>query len=188
MGRIDQLLASYRSHVSLPRQFNRPLSERVWMVVYPPEDERRIVSRIPEFEFATQAAGLGWRRLDLSGAFADWMDTFDPEERMDALAQPEIVENYADPQFVAFLRDRLQQALAAIPEPQAADTVLAVSGLMDLYDFVHVSAVMQGLDSHLRGIVLLFFPGEREDKTYRFLGARVGWDYLATPILTEGQQ
>ena len=40
--------------------------------------------------------------------------------------------------------------------------------------------------TQLKGIVLLFFPGEREGNTYRFLGARTGWNYLATPILTEG--
>jgi hypothetical protein len=64
-------------------------------------------------------------------------------------------------------------------------TVFAVSGLMDLYDFVHVAAVLSTLDDRLPGIVLLFFPGEREGNTYRFLGARTGWNYLATPILAE---
>jgi hypothetical protein len=32
---------------------------------------------------------------------------------------------------------------------------------------------------------MIFFPGEREGNTYRFLGARDGWDYLAVPILAE---
>lgn len=57
---------------------------------------------------------------------------------------------------------------------------------MELYDFVQVSAILEALDSHLPGILLLFFPGEREGNTYRFLGARTGWNYLATPILAEG--
>ena len=50
MARIDQLLASYRRHVSLTPRNNLPLSQRVWFIVYPPEDERRLVNRIPEFE------------------------------------------------------------------------------------------------------------------------------------------
>ena len=39
--------------------------------------------------------------------------------------------------------------------------------------------------SRLRGtpVLLVFFPGEREANTYRFLGARDGWNYLAVPIL-----
>lgn len=185
MARIDQLLASYRRHVSLTPRGNLPLSQRVWFVVYPPEDERRMANRIPEFEIATRDAGLDWRRIDLTGAFADWMDSFDPEERKDALADPDIVETYADPGFLDFLGDRIREAFGAVPEADAPSTVFAVSGLMDLYDFVHVSEVLGKLDDHLKGILLLFFPGEREGNTYRFLGARTGWNYLATPILAE---
>lgn len=185
MARIDQLLTSYRRHVSLTQRGNLPLSRRVWFVVYPPEDERRMVNRIPEFEIATRDAGLDWRRIDLAGAFADWMETFDPEERKDTLAEPDIVETYADPGFLDFLGGRIREAFGAVPEADAPGTVFAVSGLMDLYDFVHVSEVLGKLDDHLKGILLLFFPGEREGNTYRFLGARTGWNYLATPILTD---
>lgn len=185
MARIDQLLASYRRHVSLTPRGNLPLSQRVWFVVYPPEDERRLVNRIPEFEIATRDEGLDWRRIDLGGAFADWMDTFDPDERTDCLAAPDIIETYADPGFVEHLVERLRRELAGVPAADAVHTVFAVSGLMELYDFVHVSALLDALDSHLPGIVVLFFPGEREGNTYRFLGARTGWNYLATPILTD---
>lgn len=185
MARIDQLLASYRRHVALAPRTNLPLSQRVWFVVYPPEDERRMVNRIPEFEIATRDAGLGWRRVDFTGAFAEWMDTFDPEERQACLADPEIVESYADPGFSEFLGARLQSEIEGVPQADAGNTVFAVSGLMDLYDFVHVSAVLETLENDLPGILLLFFPGEREGNTYRFLGARAGWNYLATPILTE---
>ena len=63
MARIDQLLESYRRRVSLPLQANLPLSQRVWFVVYPPEEERRLANRIGEFEIATRDRGLEWRRL-----------------------------------------------------------------------------------------------------------------------------
>lgn len=186
MARIDQLLASYRRHASLTPREHLPISQRVWFVVYPPEDERRMLNRIAEFEIATRDAGLDWRRLDLTGAFADWMDTFEPDERKDILADPDIVESYADPGFVEFLGDRLRHEMESVPGDDAVHTVFAVSGLMDLYDFVHVSEVLERLDDHTLGIVVLFFPGEREGNTYRFLGARTGWNYLATPILMEG--
>ena len=187
MARADQLLASYRRHVSLTPRANLPLSQRVWFIVYPPEDERRMVNRIPEFEIATREHGLGWHHLDLTGAFADWMDTFDPEERDACLAEPAIVEDYADPGFLDYLGERLRTAMTYVPPQTAATTVFAVSGLMDLYDFAHVSGVLETLEAdRLPGILALFFPGEREGNTYRFLGARTGWNYLATPILTEG--
>lgn len=185
MARIDQLLSSYRRHVSLTPRGNLPLSQRVWFVLYPPDEERRLVNRLPEFEIATRDAGLGWHRIDLGGAFADWMDTFDPDERTDCLAVPDIIETYADPGFADYLAARLRQALDALPPADRVHTVFALTGLMDLYDFVHVSAVLEALDSRLPGIIALFFPGEREGNTYRFLGARTGWNYLATPILTD---
>lgn len=185
MARIDDLLASYRRRVSLPPQKGLPLSQRMWFVVYAPEDERRMANRITDFEITTRDRGWDWQRLDFTGAFADWMDTFDPEERESCLAEPDIVENYADPGFVDFLTERLRQTLQSVPADEAERTIFAVSGLMDLYDFVHVSEVLEPLDSQLQGIVVLFFPGEREGNTYRFLGARTGWNYLAVPILPE---
>ena len=174
MARIDQLLESYSRRVSLPLQANLPLSQRVWFVVYPPEEERRLANRIGEFEIATRDRGLEWRRLDFSGAFADWIDTFAPGEREECLADVEIIESYANPGFLDFLGTRLRQALELVADNDPANTIFAVSGLMDLYDFVHVSEVLESLDNHLQGIVVLFFPGEREGNTYRFLNARTG--------------
>ncbi len=174
------------------------MSQRVWFVVYPPEEERRLVNRLPEFEIATRDEGLSWHRIDLSSAFADWMDTFDAEERADFLAVPDIVETYADPGFADYLAGRLRLTLDSVPPADAVQTVFAVTGLMELYDFVQVSAVLDALErsggvplpsspglNAPAPIVALFFPGEREGNTYRFLGARTGWNYLATPILTD---
>jgi hypothetical protein len=181
MSRLDQLLASFRRYAALPRQSGLPLSQRVWFLVYPPEDERRLINRFAEFELAIRDAGLSWRRLDLTGAFADWLDTFDDEdEKAACLADPEIIEDYARPGFRDFLCTRLQTALDAIPADQSERTAVALTGLMELYDFIHVSDLLDGLDRLDRafpGILLLFFPGEREGNTYRFLGARTGWNY-----------
>jgi hypothetical protein len=158
----------------------------VWFLVYPPEEERRMANRIPEFELATREAGLTWIRIDFGGTFADWMDTFEPAERTKCLADPEIIESYADPGFVDFLCAKVQKQLSTVPESSADSTVCAITGLMGLYDYAHMSEVLGTLDKRLRGILLVFFPGEREGNTYRFLGARTGWDYLATPILADG--
>ena len=106
MGRIDQLLASYRRHVALPLRANLPFSQRVWFLVYPPEDERRMANRSTDFEIATREAKLLWRPFDLTGLFADWMDTFDPLERDACLADPELVEAYANPGFRDFVCGR----------------------------------------------------------------------------------
>src|SRR6266550_4526694 len=174
MSRLDQLLASYRRHVAMPLRPGLPLSQRVWFLVYSPEDERRMINRIGEFELATRDAGLDWKQLDLTHAFAEWMDSYDRDEREQCLADPALVEDYATPGFRDFCGGRVQQASGAAPREQAERTVLALTGLMELYDFVHVSAVIDALDDTFRGILLVFFPGERECNTYRFLGARTG--------------
>jgi hypothetical protein len=185
MTRIDALLARYRRHLALPPRAHLPLSQRVWFLVYPPEDERRLSVRLPEFEIATREAGLSWQRVDLGGAYADWMDSFDPEERDCCLDDPVLIEEYADPGFRDFLCRRVQAAVAGAVPDQAERTVFAVTGLMELYDFIQVSAVVDALDRGFPGVLLVFFPGEREGNTYRFLNARTGWDYLAVPILAE---
>jgi len=63
--------------------------------------------------------------------------------------------------------------------------VFALTGLMDLYDFVHVSELIEAMLQDFRGHLLVFFPGEKEGNSYRFLDARTGWNYLAVPILSE---
>jgi hypothetical protein len=186
MNRIDQLLASYKRHVALPIRSGLPLSQRMWFVVYSPEDERRMINRIQEFEIATRDAGMDWQRIDLTGAFADWMDTFDIEERATCLNDPEIVEEYANKGFRDYLCNLLTEAWKKAPVDRVDKTTFAITGVMELYDFIHVSNVLDALDPSLRGILLVFFPGEREGNAYRFLGARTGWNYLAVPILAEG--
>lgn len=183
MSRIDQLLARLRTHVSQPLRSDFPLSQRIWFVVYPPEDERRLGPRLPEFELATKDAGLEWVRIDFAGSFAEWLDSRDDKDEV--IGDPELVETYADPGYVDFLKDRLTNAVTRQNPSLVNRTVFALTGLMELYDFVHVSSIMDALDSKFPGVLLVFFPGERENNTYRFLGARDGWDYLAVPILAE---
>jgi hypothetical protein len=144
-----------------------------------------MVNRIPDLEIATRESGLAWQRLDLKDIYADWMDTFGDDERLKCLLRPKVAEDYADPQFRDFICTHLRAALEAVPTEEAFRTVYAVTGLMELYDFIHVSDVLEALKPRYPGILLVFFPGEREGKTYRFLDARTSWDYLAVPILAE---
>lgn len=185
MARTDQLLESYKRHVGLPLNPGLPLSQRSWFVVYPPEEERRLVPRLPEFEIATKDAGLDWQRIDLSDSFAAWVDTFDEEERESCLRQPAVLESYAPAGYLSHLQALIDAAISLVPADQRARTVFALTGLMELFDFVHVSDLVEALDKSFAGVLLVFFPGEREENTYRFLCARDGWNYLAVPIVTE---
>jgi hypothetical protein len=37
----------------------------------------------------------------------------------------------------------------------------------------------------VNGRMLVFFPGEVDGNNYRLLGAKDGWNYLATPITAD---
>lgn len=186
MGRIDDLLSNYKRRAAMPLRSGMPMSQRVWFAVYPPEEERRLVSRITEFDIATREVDLDWHRIDLTGSYAKWIDAYeDEDERLAILAQPDILEEYAMTGMRDFIRDMVTKEIATIPPDRMARTVLAVSGLMELYDLLHVSELIDALDHTFTGILLVFFPGEREGNTYRFLNARNGWDYLAVPILAD---
>lgn len=186
MSRIDQIVQSFRRHAAIPLKQNVTAAERAWFVVYSPEEERRLRCRLAEFEIATKDCGLFWQEIDLTGTFAAWLDTFDDvDERTSIIATPSIAEDYAKPGFHNYLAGLIRQAMAAVPASEVERTIFAVSGLMELYDFIHVSEVMETLGKDARGVLLVFFPGEREENTYRFLGARTGWDYLATPITAD---
>lgn len=170
----------------MPLRSGLPMSQRVWFLVYPPEEERRLMNRTTEFQMATTAIPLEWHCIDLTGSFSEWIDSFEDEsERLQILADPEILEEYAQTGFRDHIRDKVAKAMDQIPSDKMARTVVALTGLMELYDLLHVSEVIEALDHSFTGILLVFFPGEREGNTYRFLGARTGWDYLAVPILSD---
>jgi hypothetical protein len=183
MNRIDQLLENYRSHIQMPLRSGLPASKRVWFAVYPASEERRLMNRIDEFEMLTKEAGHPWIRIDLKGRFAGWLASVDEEERADWFKNPNDIELYAKTEWRDFLTEFFQEKVAGAATPER--TVFALTGLMDLYDFLHVSELIEGLGKAFAGYLLVFFPGEKEGNTYRFLDARAGWDYLAVPILSE---
>lgn len=185
MARLDTLLVNYKRHLAVPFRNGLPLSQRVWFCVYPPEDERRLIDTIDAFQIATTEASLGWKRIDLTGAFANWIDTFDEEEREEIKHDQELIENYAKKGFCRFLAELVGSQAAEVPADKASRTVFALTGLMELYDFIDVSSVIEALSKDFPGVLAVFFPGEREGTSFRFLNARAAWDYLAVPITCE---
>ncbi len=183
MNRIDQLLESYRSHIQMPFRDGLPASQRVWFAVYPASEERRLVGRIDEFEMLTKEAGHPWIRVDLKGSLAQWLSSLDEEERVLWFKNPGDVDLYAKTEWKAILTENFQKEAAKAVTPER--TVFALTGLMELYDFLHVSELIEALEDAFKGYLLVFFPGEKEGNTYRFLDARAGWNYLAAPILSE---
>jgi len=177
MSQVDRLVANYQRFVQLPWPANLAGVQRVWFAVYPPAEERRLRARIGEFEVATLAAKHHWRLVDLTAAPASWVASHDYREGY--FEDPEALETAEEE-----LRAQVVAKLRGICQADGVDssTVTAVLGTGSLFGFTHVSAVTSELEGSIRGRLLVFFPGEYEHNLYRFMDARVGFDYMATPI------
>lgn len=179
--RVNQLLGEYRNQLRLPWSRTIAGPQRVWMVVYDPDLERRLRLRVEEFAIETREAGRRWELVNLTAAFAEWLAA---NEYRDAyFAEPELLTG-ALGGFADALADRLQAVLA---DSEADDsTVVAVLGTGSLFPMARVSELLDRVSPHIRGRLLVFFPGHLEGSNYRLLDARDGWNYLAVPITAGG--
>ena len=71
---------------------------------------------------------------------------------------------------------------ACSSEEANAGSVVAVTGLASLFDFMRVSSLIEHVEDSVPGRMLVFFPGEYTNNVYRFMDARVGFNYMAIPI------
>lgn len=178
MSRIDDLAEQYERHISAPWQRNLAGAQRIIFVVYPKEDERRLLVKMKEFEHRTKAAGHGWREVDLTNTFPVWMAA--EEYREEYFLHPEDLALKFDSEFADACAARLREEI--LTGDDSDDNVLAVYGAAGLYGFTRLHFVLQKIESHIRGRLVVFFPGAYDQNAYRLLDARDGWNYLATPI------
>lgn len=180
MSKIEDLVGAYSRFVRLLWERNLAGPQRCWFVVYDPRDERRLRNRLTLFDLATHEAGHGWALCDLTDAFAEWIAA--EEYRESYFASPDDL----DMVLGDFRRATAERVHAALTAPTTtADTVVAVLGVAALFGLLKVSQLVEDVAPHIRGRLLVFFPGEYEGSNYRLLDARDGWNYLAVPITSE---
>jgi hypothetical protein len=177
---IDQLVKKYSAVVRLPWPGSIAGPERVWMLVYPPKDERRLRAKLGEFEIATKTANHDWGHVDLTNSFGEWM------------AQQEYRESYFEnPGDMGMLLDvygRYAEQLVVKELADAKDNaVVGVVGLGSLFGLYSVSSLLEGVNSQIPGRLLAFFPGVRDGSNYRLLDAKDGFNYMAIPIDVSGE-
>ena len=183
MGQIERLIQSYDTRVSLPWERNLAGPQRVWFAVYSKSEERRLRRRLDEFEISTKRAKHGWVILDLTDAFAQWLSQH--EYRDGYFPNPEHLEPES-PALDDFKEAVVRQVTDMLTSPKTDEsTVVAIYGVASLFGFMKTSELVSKVESAIRGRLLVFFPGEHENNTYRFLDAREGWNYLAVPITAE---
>jgi BREX protein BrxB len=182
VARIDELLRNYERQVALPWPSRLAGPQRVWFAIYDKNDERRLRARVPDFELKTRQAGHGWVLHDFSDSFARWMAGRNYRDRY--FANPELLASALEDFRETTVRE-LQAVLAS--ERAGQESVVAVQGVGCLFGFVRVSELISAVERDIRGRLLVFFPGEYDNKAYRLLDARAGWDYLAVPITAYNQ-
>ena len=177
MSKVDRLISNYEDFARLPWQDHLSGVEKVWFAIYEPSDERRLRRRVGEFENATGRAGHGWAFCELTDAFAEWMSS---QEYRDAYFESPDKLQLALSDFREWVAQKVIHALES--DKVDDNTIVAVCGAASLFGFMRVSQLLDDVSLHVRGRLLVFFPGAYEGNTFRLLDARDGWNYHAVPI------
>lgn len=176
MSAIDRLLTNYSRQVRLPWAAHTSGKQRIWFAVYPPIEERRVRARLPQFEALTLEANHGWSTVDLTGLLPEWIAGHEYREAI--FAEPEQFSVNSELEDLAVERVRN----ACTGEDVDAASVVAITGLATLFDFMRVSSLIERVEDSVRGRLLVLFPGEFAGNVYRFMDARDGFNYMAVPI------
>ncbi len=181
MSRIDVLRQNYQRVCGLPWDRHVAGPQRVWLAVYDKEDERRLRLRMSLFEQATAQAGHRWHAIDLTDSFALWLGAPPYSDYAASyFEKPSRLGKAALDAFQKTVAGRLTDVLRSVDHGE--ETVVALSGVASLFGFLHVSELLPMVQDHIRGRLLVFFPGVYEQDNYRLLEARDGWNYQAVPI------
>ncbi|TSA82148.1 DUF1788 domain-containing protein [Deinococcus detaillensis] len=176
MNVSKQLLQKYRTHLELRWPQYLSATERVWIAVYDPEEERRMRAAVPEFGLVTEEVGVQWAQIDLTHAFAQWMNAHPYREEY--FREPDLLSATLT-DFEDHLFEDLQAALAPLPQRSVA----CVTGASALFGLTRISKVIERAAPALQGRMLLFFPGSLDGHNYRLLNARDGWNYHSVPLV-----
>jgi hypothetical protein len=176
MSAVDRLLTNYSRQVRLPWTSNMSGKQRVWFVVYPPAEERRLRARLPQFEALTLEAKHGWTNVDLTRLLPEFLAVH--KYRQSIFQNPQHLRSGTD------LEVRAAALVKAAFSREEADatSVVALTGLASLFDFMRVSSLIDRVEDSVPGRLVTFFPGEYAGNVYRFMDARDGFNYMAVPI------
>jgi hypothetical protein len=176
MSSIDEAREAFELQLREPWKTNLSGPERVWMLVYRPDNERRMRHRLPSFETSAAAAGRSWQLIDVTTSFERWLEGH--EYRDEYLADPEALQFGALDEFA----DHLSAEVSAQLDVADDNTVSALLGAASLFGLVRLSRLIAAVADDIPGRMLVLFPGIREDNNYRLLDGHDGWSYLAVPI------
>src|SRR5262245_4401267 len=140
MNAIDRLLKNYSRQVSLPWSPNMSGKQRVWIAVYPPAEERRVRARLPQFEALTLEANHGWIAVDLTRLLPEFLAAHRYRESI--FQQPRHLRagNELEVRAAALVKE------ACSREEADGGSVVAVTGLASMFDFMRVSRLIDKVE------------------------------------------
>jgi hypothetical protein len=175
LANFDDVFRHFRQQIGLAWRTDMPPEGRVWILWYEKSLDRRVRGRLNELEQAAVAAGRGWRLLDLAPLFPGWVAKHEFFPRL--LRRPEQLRGML-PELRAVVAGQVRAELAACG---SAD-LLVLSGCGSLFGLLRVSELLGDVAPHVRGRLLLLFPGRYRAGVYQLLDAGGGWNYHAVPI------
>lgn len=175
---VDSLLSNYEKVLREPWSQNLSGQEKVWFLVYDPAEQRKVALRIGDFERITLKNNRKWLEIDLQPCFADWMSQLDYNE--DYFRQPEFLQDQIDAEFRQKAVDLIRDTI--LNNDNTENTIVAITHVSALFGFLKLSDILKDIYPHIKGRLLIFFPGEHHNNHYRLMDARDGWSYLARPI------
>jgi hypothetical protein len=175
LASFDDVLGHLRRQLGLAWQADAPPEARVWILWYDKSLDRRVRGRLHELEQATRAAGRGWRHLGLAPLFPAWVSRHEFFPRL--TRRPDQLRGML-PELRAAVGARVRDELAAC----GPGDLLALSGCGSMFGVLRASELIEDAAPHVRGRLLLLFPGHHRGGVYRLLDASDGWNYRAIPI------
>lgn len=182
MSRIEDLAEQYGRHIATPWQRIVAGAQRVVMIVYDKELERTLRARKVAFETATKQANHDWHEVDVSATFANWVA--EEEYREHYFTAPDDLRLKLEAEFPEYVAAQIRTVLTRADVTEAS--VVALFGVGSLFGFSHVSPILKLVEGDIRGRLVVFFPGQWDNNSYRLLDGRAGWNYLAIPITLHG--
>lgn len=176
MSAIDDACEAYARRLKEPWTSHLSGAERVWMLSYRPDSERRLRHRLPMFVTVTEAANRKWQLIDVTTSFERWLDGH--EYRDAYLEDPASLEFGALDDFA----DHLAREVVEQLNQADSGTMSVFLGAASLFGLVRLSRLINVIADEIPGRMLVLFPGTREDNNYRLLDGHDGWNYLAVPI------
>lgn len=185
MSYLDDLIAAYRRYAALPWPKSLAPPQRVWMAVYPPDQERRLRLHLRAFEEATIEQGHSWAQIDITKSFETWAASNPYSEAY--FESPGLFAS-ALPGFFDYLVEDVRSQLRASPSPDGVVALLGAGAMFGLGEAVKVSALLNAVNESIAGRLLVFFPGDVENNNFRLLDGRDGWNYMAIVIKPNGSR